>query len=78
MNIGSAMRAVTGIWMNGMISNTLSTKMNENSISMNGVHARPSGPIVWRMMPSWMKSTAISATFCTPVGTRLLRRAAMK
>jgi hypothetical protein len=68
-NIGSAMRAEAGIWITGMTSKMLVKKMKKNSDSMNGVHARPSLPIVCMMMPSCTKSTADSATFCMPVGT---------
>ena len=45
------MRAFTGIWMTGMISQMLQTKMKLNSVSRNGVQPQPSGPIVCRMMP---------------------------
>ena len=64
------MRAVAGIWMNGMISKMLQKKMKKKSDSRNGVHRRsPSGPIVGRTIWSSTNSTDISAKFCMPVGT---------
>ena len=41
MNTGRAMRAFTGIWTTGMISQMLQTKMNLNSVSRNGVQPQP-------------------------------------
>ena len=37
MKNGITIRAVTGIWIAGMISKMLQTKMNENSVSKKGV-----------------------------------------
>ena len=72
------MRAFTGICATGMISQMFPTKMNENIIRRSGVYHSPSSPIVCRMMPLRTKSTVDSATFCTPTGTRVCRRLAMK
>ena len=47
----------------------LQTKMNVNSVSRNGAHAMPSGPIVCRMMSLRTKSTTASARFWAPAGT---------
>ena len=58
MNSGSAMRAFTGICATGMISQMLQTKMKLNIVSSKRRVAQPSGPIVCRMMPLRMKSTA--------------------
>ena len=63
------MRAFTGIWTTGMTSQMLPTKMKMNSVAGTASTSGPSWPIVCRMIPSWTKSTADSATFCTPVGT---------
>ena len=52
---GRAMRAFTGIWATGMIPQKLQVRTKMNSVTRNGVYFRPSGPIVSRMMPSWMK-----------------------
>ena len=52
---GRAMRAFTGIWATGMISQKLQLKTKMNSEPRNGVYLRPSGPIVSRMIPFWMK-----------------------
>ena len=53
------------------------TKMKVNIVRRKGVQWRPSGPIVWRMIPSWTKSTVASATFWTPWGTSSCLRLAM-
>ena len=52
---GSAIRAFTGIWAPGMIPQMLQLRTKTNSDPRNDVYFRPSGPIVSRMMPSWMK-----------------------
>ena len=61
----SAMRAFTGIWATGMISQMLQMNTKLNSVSRNGVQPIPSLPIVCRMIPSRTNSTTDSATFCT-------------
>ena len=65
------MRALAGICTNGTISKMLATRMKQNTVVRKGAQGSPSGPIVWRITPLWMKSMTDSAAFCTPVGTRL-------
>ena len=55
-NAGRAMRAFTGICIAGMIPQMLQVKTKMNSDPRNAVYFSPSGPIVSRMMPFWMKS----------------------
>ena len=77
MNTGRAMRAFTGICARGTRPQMLQVRMKVNSVMRNGVIHRdlsPSGPIVWRTIPSSTKSTADSATFWMPVGTRAFLR----
>ena len=50
------MRAFTGIWTPGMIPQMLQHEDEENSEPEERHVLRPSGPMVCRMMPSWMKS----------------------
>ena len=71
------MRAFTGIWTSGMISNSLPTNTKLKIVSRNGVQPSPDGPSVSRMMPLRTKSTADSATFCAPLGTSFCWRPAI-
>src|SRR5437762_12766426 len=68
-NIGSAIRALTGICTKGMTSHRLQNRMNVNNDVRNGVNLRPSGPMVSNTRLLSTKSMIDSATFCTPLGT---------
>ena len=76
--MGRAMRAVTGIWMIGITSKMLQTKMKANNVNRNGVQDIPSGPMVCRMIAFCTNSITASPAFCTPDGTRLRPRAAVQ
>jgi hypothetical protein len=45
------------------------TRTKKNMVTRNGVHARPAGPMVCRMMSLRTNSMPISTTLWTPVGT---------
>ena len=67
-NNGIAIRAVAGICRSGMMPVTLHRKMNTNRLSRNGVHAKPSLPIVCMTTLSSMNSTDVSARLRMPFG----------
>ena len=67
-NAGRPIRAVAGIWMNGMMPGILQMKMNRNIERRNGVHPRPERPIVSMMMLRSTNSTSTSARLRTPRG----------
>ena len=61
-----------------MTSKMLMKKMKKNIVMRNGSQPRPCDPIVCMITLSRMKSRLASATFCTPGGTSLRLRPAMK
>ena len=52
---GRAMRAFTGIWATGMMPHTLQERMKMKREPRKDVYLSPSGPMVSRMIPFWMK-----------------------